>query len=64
MQLCPLTQRHLGVEDPYNAAESIEKATQYLADLYLRFDEDWTLALAACNAGPTTVRRYGGVPPF
>ena len=35
-----------------------------MADLLRRFDDDLELALAAYNAGPATVARYGGVPPF
>src|SRR6185503_13251798 len=37
---------------------------RYLRDLLRRFDDDLELALAAYNAGPAAVRKFGGVPPY
>lgn len=63
MQLMPETAAVLAVEDPFDAAENVRAGTTYLARLLDRFGE-LTLALAAYNAGPTTVDRHGGVPPY
>jgi soluble lytic murein transglycosylase-like protein len=64
MQLMPATQQHLKVSDPFDPASNIEGGTKYLADLLLEFKGDVSLAAAAYNAGPSAVRKYGGVPPY
>jgi hypothetical protein len=63
MQLMPATAKTLGVNagDPDGNAEG---GAAYLRQLLQRFDGDITLALAAYNAGPAAVIRYGGVPPY
>lgn len=63
MQLIPSTARHLGVADPFDPAQSLRGGAAYLADQVSRFGS-YELALAAYNAGPENVARYGGVPPF
>lgn len=64
MQMMPVTVDHMGVSDPFNPKENIEGGVRYLKRLLKIFDNDVKLALAAYNAGPTTVKRYGGVPPY
>jgi soluble lytic murein transglycosylase-like protein len=63
MQLMPDTAASLGVGDPFEASQNIAGGTRYLRGLYDRFD-DWKLAVAAYNAGPGAVMKYGGVPPY
>jgi soluble lytic murein transglycosylase len=64
MQLMPSTAREMGVSDPLNPEQNIEGGSRYLRYLLERFEGDLTLALAAYNAGPTSVERYGSVPPI
>ncbi len=64
MQLMPATARLYGVENVFDPFENIRGGVRYLSDLLQRFDSDVPLALAAYNAGPETVQRHGGVPPY
>jgi soluble lytic murein transglycosylase-like protein len=63
MQLMPGTAAGLGV-DPNLAAENAHGGAMYLRSLLLRYHGDSALALAAYNAGPGAVKRFGGVPPY
>ena len=65
MQLMPATARELGVNDPFQPSDNIRGGVTYLARLLSRFKHNVELALAAYNAGPGSVDKYGGVvPPY
>jgi soluble lytic murein transglycosylase-like protein len=64
MQLMPVTAEALEVVDLLNPQENVHAGTRYIKTLLDRFDGDVKLALAAYNAGPQSVLRYDGVPPY
>jgi len=64
MQLMPETASMLGIEDPFDATQSILGGARFLRLLLDRFQNDLPLALSAYNAGSATVERYGGIPPY
>lgn len=63
-QLMPDTARYLGVKDPFNAAQNIDGAAKYLSEQLKTFGGSIDKALAAYNAGPGAVKKYGGIPPY
>jgi soluble lytic murein transglycosylase len=63
MQLMPQTAAQLGVEDPLEPASNVMGGSGYLRAMIDRYG-DLSRALAAYNAGPTAVDRYGGIPPY
>jgi soluble lytic murein transglycosylase-like protein len=65
MQLMPATAADYDVVDPYDPAENIRAGVAYLKKLLVQYSDDVRLALAAYNAGPGAVARYGmTVPPY
>ena len=65
MQLMPATAAEHGVLDPFNPAENIRAGVKYLKRLLVSYEGRVELALAAYNAGPGAVKKYGGkVPPY
>jgi soluble lytic murein transglycosylase-like protein len=63
MQLMPSTAAELGA-DPRDASQNVEAGARHLADLLVRYQGSSAKALAAYNAGPGAVTKYGGVPPY
>jgi soluble lytic murein transglycosylase-like protein len=64
MQLMPATAGLYSIQDPYDPDENVRGGTRYLRYLVDRFPGRLDLAVAAYNAGPGAVERYGGVPPY
>ncbi len=64
MQLMPFTSKRLRVNDPFDPIENIEGGIKYIKELLVAFEGNLTNTVAAYNAGPAAVRKYGGVPPY
>ncbi len=64
MQLMPETARDYGVKNLYDPRENIEGGVRFLKDLKQIYKGREELVLAAYNAGPETVKKYKGVPPY
>ena len=63
-QLMPATAASLGVTNVHDPAQALEGGAKYLRQQLDRFGGDVARALAAYNAGPGAVERFGGVPPY
>ncbi len=65
MQLMPRTAELMGVKDSFDPGQNIDGGSHYLSEMLKKYGNDVTLALAAYNAGPDSVDRYGRrVPPY
>lgn len=64
MQLMPATARAMNVKDPYDPTDNIFGGVRYLSNLLRQFNGDRKLALAAYDAGPQIVKKFGSIPPY
>lgn len=64
MQLMPGTASQLGVPNTFDPEANVDGGTKYLRELLEKYNFDLVKALAAYNAGPQRVERFGGVPPY
>jgi soluble lytic murein transglycosylase-like protein len=63
-QLMPATAAGLGVTDATDPVQSLQAGARYLREQLDRFGGDERLALAAYNAGPGAVSKFGGFRPY
>jgi soluble lytic murein transglycosylase-like protein len=64
MQLMPGTAADQGVKDSFEPEQNVRGGSAYLDALLTQYHDNIALALAAYNAGPKTVERYHGIPPY
>lgn len=64
MQLMPETALRFNVYDKNNPRQNILAGAKYMRELLTKFNGDLNLSLAAYNAGPTAVQKYGRIPPY
>lgn len=64
MQLMPFTSKRLKVSDPFDPIQNIDGGVKYIKELITEFRGNLVHAVAAYNAGPAAVHKYGGIPPY
>jgi len=64
MQLMPATAKGVGVFNSFNPYQNVRGGVTYLGQMLEKFEGNLNKALAAYNAGPKAVERYGGIPPY
>jgi soluble lytic murein transglycosylase-like protein len=64
MQILPATGQLYGAQDLLDPYVNLDVGSRYLRSLLREYHGDLDRVLAAYNAGPAVVSRYGGVPPF
>jgi len=64
MQLMPGTANELGVQDALDPTQNLDGGVHYLRRMLDAYDGNVSMALAAYNAGPGSVNKFGGVPPY
>ena len=64
MQLMPQTAQEMYVKDIFDVQQNIEGGARYLRVLANQFEGDMVKMLAAYNAGPDALNKFGGLPPF
>jgi soluble lytic murein transglycosylase-like protein len=64
MQVLPITALEMGISNPFDPIENMQAGCRYLHLMIDRYQGDLALALAAYNAGPGAVDKYGGIPPY
>jgi soluble lytic murein transglycosylase-like protein len=64
MQVLPTTALEVGISNPFDPIQNLHAGCRYLKFLKNRYKGDLDLTLAAYNAGPGAVDKFGGIPPY